>query len=74
LPDLGDEAYGVGKDLATIALRRGRFTFYLGIEADVEADEDAKSLSRSQRLERESSERKKWSGEFAKHVAHVDLP
>jgi hypothetical protein len=75
LQGFGDEAYSWGYADSKVVLRRGRFTVYVSIYADVEADPDAGLMSRAQRGERERSEMKRLSKEFAKHVASViDAP
>lgn len=75
LTDVGDEAFSGGYGDGDIAFRRGRFTVYIRTHADVDSDPDARTLSQPQRFEREKSERRRLSIEFAKHAANaVDAP
>lgn len=69
LKGLGDEAYAWGYGLSNISFRRGRYIVNLDGFADVNADPDAQTLTPLQRGERERSELKRLTREFAKHVA-----
>ena len=71
LKGLGDEAAASGFEGSDLAFRRGRYTVYISSDADVDEDPDARRLSQEQRLEREKSEMRRLSREFAKHVADV---
>jgi len=73
--DLGDEAMAWGYGSADIGFRRGRYMVYLSSAADVDSDPDARSLTPDQRSEREKSEMRRLSREFAKHIAQaLDAP
>ena len=75
LTDIGEEGYSSGYGSADVAFRKGRFTIYISTTADVDSDQDAKTLNQNQRFEREKSEMRRWSREFAKHAANaVDNP
>ena len=75
LTGLGDEAVASEYGSSLVAFRRGKFTVYISTFADVDADADARSLNQEQRFEREKSEMKRWSREFAKHVVNaMDAP
>jgi hypothetical protein len=75
LKGLGDEAYAWGYGLSNIVFSRGRFTVYVSTTANVDEDADARSLNQSQRGDREKSEMRRLSKEFAKHMANaIDLP
>src|SRR6185369_4103663 len=75
LTGLGDEAYASGYGSSLVAFRRGKFTVYVSTTADVHADLDAGYLTQEQRFEREKSEMKRLSTEFAKHVVDaIDAP
>jgi hypothetical protein len=75
LRDFGDEAYSWGYGAANIVFRKGRLVFFVSSRADVDADADARTLSREQRFEKEKSERRRLSLEFAKHAVNaVDSP
>lgn len=75
LSDVGDEAYAGGYGSADITFRKGRFTVYISTYADVDSDSEARTLSQQGRFEREKNEMRRWSREFAKHVANaVDSP
>ena len=54
-----------------VALRRGNLTIYLSTIANVDADSDAQALTQGQRSERERSETRRLSIEFAKQVARA---
>ena len=71
LTGLGDEAYGSGYGSSLVAFRKGKFTVYISSVADVDSDEDARSLNQEQRFEREKSEMKRLSREFARHVVNA---
>ena len=66
--DIGDEAYAWGYGASNIAFRRGRLVFYVSSRADVDADADARTLSREQRFDKEKTERRRLSVQFAKHA------
>ena len=75
LTGLGDEAVASAYAASLVAFRRGKFTVYVSTTADVDSDADARSLNQEQLLERERSEMKRWSREFAKHVVNaMDAP
>ena len=75
LTGLGDEAYASGYGSSVVGFRRGKFTVYISTTADVDADADAGSLNQEQRFEREKSEMKRLSREFAKHLVNaMDAP
>lgn len=75
LRGLGDEAYARGDSLSKVAFRRGQFTVYVSTVADVDGDPDARMLTQVERGQREKSEIRRLSREFAKHVADaIDLP
>ena len=69
LKGLGDEAYAWGYGLSNVIFRRGRYIVTLDAFADVNADPDARTLTSLQRGDRERSEMKRLTREFAKHVA-----
>ena len=75
LTGIGDEAYASGYGSSRLAFRRGKFTVYISTFADVDADEGARNLNQEQRFEREKSEMKRLSKEFAKNVVDaIDAP
>jgi hypothetical protein len=75
LKGLGEAAYAWGYGLSKVVFLRGKFLVYLSTYAEVDSDPDARSLSPSARGERERSEMKRLSQEFAKHmVTAVDQP
>lgn len=75
LKGLGDEAAASGYGGSDLAFRRGKYTIYIRSTADVDADPDARGLTQEQRFEREKSEMRRLSREFAKHVADaLDAP
>jgi len=69
LKGFGDEAVASGYGGSDLAFRKGKYTIYIRAAADVDADPDARGLNQSQRFEREKSEMKRLSREFAKRVA-----
>lgn len=69
LTGVGDEAYAWGYGLSNIAFRRGQFTVFVSTTASVDEDPDARSLSQVERGQREKSEIRRLSREFAKHLA-----
>ncbi|HZI88339.1 MAG TPA: hypothetical protein VFD48_16010 [Pyrinomonadaceae bacterium] len=71
LNGLGDEAVASGYGSADVAFRSGKYTVYISTVADVDADEDARSVSQSDRSKREKSEMVRLSREFARHIARV---
>ncbi len=75
LTGIGDEAYASAYASALVAFKKGKFTVYVHTNADVDADADAQSLTQEQRTEREKSEMRRLSREFAQHVATaMDAP
>jgi hypothetical protein len=75
LKGLGDEAYGWGYGMSNVVFTRGNVIVYVSTYAEVESDPEARSLSPVERGEREKSEMKRWSREFAKHAVNgIDLP
>jgi hypothetical protein len=69
----GNEAYDSGINGSNIVLRRGRYVIYININAEVDADEDARMLSRSQREEKRKSEVQRIRKEFTLVYSTVDL-
>lgn len=69
LRDLGDEAHAWGYGMSNVAFRKGRLTVYISTYAEVDSDPDARTLTQAQRFEREKSERRRLSIEFARHAA-----
>jgi hypothetical protein len=75
LKGFGDEAYSWGYAGSNVVFRKGKFTIYLSTYAEVDSDPDGRALSSSERGEREKSEMKRLSKEFAKHMANaIDAP
>lgn len=75
LKGFGGDAFAWGYEQSNVAFRRGRFIIYVSSYAAVESDSDAQTLTPTQKHERQRSEMKKWSKEFAKHMATaIDLP
>jgi hypothetical protein len=75
LKGYGDEAYGWGYGASRVVFRRGRFIVYVSTYAEVDSDPDARSLSQSEKGEREKSEMRRLNREFAKHIlTAIDLP
>jgi hypothetical protein len=75
LKGYGDEAYGWGYGTSRVVFRRGRFIVYVSTYAEVDSDPDARSLSQSEKGEREKSETRRLNREFAKHIlTAIDLP
>ena len=75
ISELGDEAMASGYGSSLIGFRRGKYTVYVSTSADVDSDSDARSLTQNQRFEREKSEMRRLSREFAVHVAQaLDAP
>lgn len=75
LKGFGDEGYAWGYGLSNIVFRRGKLIITVSTYAEVDSDPDARNLSPSERSERERSEMKRLSQEFAKHMAAaVDQP
>jgi hypothetical protein len=75
LAGLGDEAFASGYGSSQVSFRRGKFTVYLSTAADIDTDPDARGLNQEQRFEREKSEMRRWSREFARHVVDaIDAP
>jgi hypothetical protein len=75
LTGLGDEAYAWGVKKADVVFVRGKFIVYVEAGANIDADPDARKLSGPERFEREKTEVKRLSKEFAQHmVSAIDLP
>ncbi len=75
LSGLGDDAYGSGYGLSNVTFAKGKFIVYVSTYAEVDSDSDARSLSQDERGQREKSEMRRLSREFAKHIAEArDLP
>ena len=75
LKGFGDDAYSWGYALSNVTFRRGRFIVYVSSYAAVELDPDARTLTPEQTNQRQRAEMRKWSKEFAKHMATaIDLP
>ncbi|PYS22440.1 MAG: hypothetical protein DMF72_13475 [Acidobacteria bacterium] len=73
--EAGDEGYAWGYDLRQTHFRRGKIIFDIEVGADVNLDDDARSLSGAERQSREKAEIKRWTKEFANHVVDVaDAP
>ena len=73
--ELGDEVTSWGYGSAVIGFRRGKYTVYIGSGVDIDSDPDARSLTQEQHAEREKSEMRRLSLEFAKYVAEaLDAP
>jgi uncharacterized protein involved in exopolysaccharide biosynthesis len=74
LKGLGEEAYAWGYGLANIAFVRGKFIVYTSSSSAVE-DSVARALTQIERVEREQSEMRRLSREFARHVSNaIDEP
>lgn len=75
LKGLGDEAYSWGVRRADVIFRRGRFMVYVEAGANIDAEADVRKRSEPERFEREKTEVKRLSREFAKHMVDaIDLP
>jgi hypothetical protein len=74
LKGLGDEAYSWGYAGSNIVFRRGKYSFYVATNAEVDRDADAGALSREQESERRISEMTRLSREFARQAATVIDP
>lgn len=75
LKGFGADAYAWGYGLSNIMFRRGRFVISLSAYADVGSDPDGRAISPEQKSERERSEMKRLTEQFAKHVfAAMDTP
>ena len=75
LKGFGDQAFAWGYAGSRIYFRKGRFVVFVSTYAEVDSDPDAKSLSRSDKADRERSEMRRLSREFAQHmVSAIDLP
>jgi hypothetical protein len=75
LKGLGDEAYAWGVRRANVVFVRGKFIVYVEAGANIDADPDARRLSALERFEREKTEVKRLSKEFAEHVVSaLDSP
>ena len=75
LEGLGDEAYAWGVRRADVVFIRGKFIVYVESGANIDAEPDARRLSEPERFEREKTEVKRLSMEFAKHMVNaLDLP
>jgi hypothetical protein len=68
---VGDDAVASGYGSSDVAFRKGKYNVYISTTADVEADPDARDLTQAQIFEREKSEMRRLSREFAKHVAEA---
>lgn len=71
LTDLGDEAHAGGYGSADVAFRKGKLTIYISTSADVDSDPDARNLSQEQRFDREKSEMRRLSREFARQTSNA---
>ena len=71
LREVGDEATASGYGSSDIGFRRGKYMVYINTVADVDSDSDARGLTQDQRFEREKSEMRRLSREFAKYVAQA---
>ena len=71
LKGFGDQAYSWGYASGNIVFRRGRFAVFVSTYADVDSDADARTMTPSQRGERERAEMKRLSREFAKHLTNA---
>ena len=72
---LGDEAYGWGYGMSNVVFTRGKSIVYVSTYAEVDSEPEARSLSQAEKGEREKSEMRRLSREFAKHmVSAIDLP
>jgi hypothetical protein len=69
LTGFGDDAFAWGYAQSNVAFRRGRFIIYVSSYAAVESDPDGRTLSAEQKNQRQRSEMRKWSKEFAKHMS-----
>jgi len=75
LKGLGDEAVAWGYGLSQIVLRRGRFNIYISSYAEIGSDSNMRSLSEAERGERDRTEMRRLSREFAKLVTEaMNLP
>jgi hypothetical protein len=75
LKGLGDEAYGWGYGRSNVVFTRGKSIVYVSTYAEVDSEPEARSLSQAEKGEREKSEMRRLSREFAKHmVSAIDLP
>lgn len=75
LKGFGDEAFTWGEADSNVVLRKGKYTVYITTIAEVDGDSDARNLTKSQKKERQRSEMRRLSKEFAKHVATaIDQP
>lgn len=75
LAEFGDEAYSWGYAGSNVVFRKGRYKIYVTTYAEVDSDNDARTLNVEQKGEREKSEMQRWSREFAKHMAAaIDQP
>jgi|GEM_PF-1061778 len=74
LKGFGDSAYGWGYALSNVVFTRGKLIIYVSSYAQVDSDPDASSLTEAARGERERSEMRRLSREFAIEVLRaVDL-
>ena len=75
LKGLGDEAYAWGVRRANVVFIRGKFIVYVEAGCNIDADPNAQMLSAQERFEREKTELRRLSREFANHVSTaIDLP
>ncbi len=70
LKGFGDEAYSWGYEGSNVVFRKGRVAVFVSTVAAVDADPDARALSRSEKTARMIAEMRRLSQEFAKHVAN----
>ncbi len=68
---VGDDAVASGYGSSDVAFRKDKYNVYISTTADVESDPDARGLTQAQIFEREKSEMRRLSREFAKHVANA---
>src|SRR6266404_2802796 len=68
LEGFGDQAYSWGYAGSNVVFRRGRLVVFVNTYADVDSDPDARTLTQQEKENRERSEMKRLSKEFAKHV------
>lgn len=75
LKGLGDEAYSWGIRRANVVFVRRNFVVYIEAGVNIDADPSSRSLSSTERFEREKTAVRLLSKDFAKHTADaVDLP
>jgi hypothetical protein len=69
LRGFGDDGYAWGYGLSNVVFRRGKLTVFVSTMADVDADSDARLLSKDQKAARMKSEMSRLSKDVAKQVA-----